>query len=99
MPPIFEANISVIKKGTGSQSNSFAITNVIGIIRTTMVTLSKKAEAIAVKIAKASNTNLGCPFVDFKSCIASHLKIPLLLAICTIIIMPIRRKIMSNSMY
>ena len=58
VPPILEAKTSVIKNGTGSVSNSFAITKVIGIIRTTVVTLSKNADATAVNAAKARNTDI-----------------------------------------
>ena len=81
VPPIFEAKTSVIKNGIGSQSNSFAITKVMGMTRTTVVTLSKNAEAIAVKAARANKTIFGCPFVAFRICNAIHLKTPLLLAI------------------
>ena len=66
VPPIFDASTSVIKNGTGSHSNSFAITKVTGITRTTVVTLSKNADAIAVKAANAKRTVFGCPFVAFK---------------------------------
>ena len=59
VPPIFEARTSVIKNGTGSASNSFAITNVTGIIRTTVVTLSKNAEAKAVNAASVNKTIFG----------------------------------------
>ena len=96
VPPIFEASTSVIKNGTGSVSNSFAITKVTGIISTTVVTLSKNADATAVNAASTNKTNFGCPFVHFKSSTAIHLNTPLRLEICTIIIIPIRRKITSN---
>ncbi len=97
VPPIFEAKTSVIKNGIGSVSNSFAITKVIGIIRTTVVTLSKNADAIAVNAASANSTVFGCPFVAFKRFSAIHLNTPLLLAIFTIIIIPISKKITSKS--
>ena len=99
VPPIFDARTSVIKNGTGSVSNSFAITKVIGIISTTVVTLSRKADAIAVNAANANKTVLGCPFVNFNKFNAIHLKTPLRLAICTIIIIPISKKITSKSTY
>ena len=93
VPPIFEARTSVIKNGTGSVSNSFAMAKVIGIISTTVVTLSKNAETIAVNAASANRTVFGCPFVARKRFKAIHLKTPLRLAIFTIIIIPINRKI------
>ena len=99
VPPILEAKTSVIKNGTGSVSNSFAITKVIGIIRTTVVTLSKNADATAVNAAKAKRTVFGCPLVAFNKFKAIHLKTPLRLAIFTIIIIPISKKITSKSTY
>ena len=81
VPPIFDAKTSVIKNGTGSHSNSLAMTKVTGITKTTVVTLSKNADAIAVNAANAKRTVFGCPFVAFKIPIAIHLKTPLLLAI------------------
>ena len=59
VPPIFDARTSVIKNGIGSVSNSFAITKVTGIIKTTVVTLSKNADATAVNVAKANKTSFG----------------------------------------
>ena len=99
VPPILEAKTSVIKNGTGSVSNSFAITKVIGIIKTTVVTLSKNADAIAVNAASANKTVFGCPLVSFNKLIANHLNTPLRLAIFTIIIIPISKNITSKSTY
>ncbi len=59
VPPIFEARISVIKKGIGFISSSSATTNVIGNIKITVVTLSKNADANAVKTASVTKTFIG----------------------------------------
>ena len=59
VPPMFDATNSVIKNGTGLMSNFSAITNVTGIIRITVVTLSKNAETIAVNAAKANKIIFG----------------------------------------
>ena len=99
VPPMFDARTSVIKSGTGSISSSFAITKVTGIINTTVVTLSKNADANAVNAASVKRTHFGCPLVNFKSSSAIHLKTPLLLAISTKIIIPISKNITSNDMY
>ena len=50
--------------------------NVIGITRITVVTLSKNAEATAVKIARATKTNFGLPFVFFKISLANQVNMP-----------------------
>ena len=98
VPPIFDAKISVIKNGRGFMSNSFAIANVIGIIKITVVTLSKNAETTAVKIAKQNKITFGRPFVFFNIAFASQLNIPLRVAILTIIIIETSKKITLKSM-
>ena len=97
VPPILDANISVIKNGIGLISNSFAITKVTGMIKITVVTLSRKADTIAVKNAREINMCLGDPFVIFSISLAIQLNIPLLVAIDTIIIIETRRNITLKS--
>ena len=70
VPPIFEQKISVIKKGIGLISNFLAIEKVIGIIKITVVTLSKKALTTAVKTPNTTITLMGWPFVIFKKLFA-----------------------------
>ena len=67
VPPIFDAKISVKRKGIGLISNLLAIKKVTGIINITVVTLSKNADAIAVNSPSANNIPTGCPLVSFKS--------------------------------
>ena len=97
VPPMFDAKISVIKNGIGLISNSFAITNVTGMIKMTVVTLSRNAETIAVNIANDIKINFGLPFVNFNISFAIQLNIPLLVAIDTIIIIETRRNITLKS--
>ena len=97
VPPILEARISVIKYGIGFISRYFATRKVTGTTRITVVTLSRKAEANAVKNPRTKSIFTGCPFVFFKSALATHVNIPLLLAMLTIIIMLIKRNITLKS--
>ena len=97
VPPIFEANISVIKYGTGSISSCLAMANVTGIIKITVVTLSRKALAIAVKTANATKIRIGLPPVCFSNSFAIKLNIPLCAAICTITIIEISKNITLKS--
>ena len=59
VPPIFDATNSVIRNGIGGISNSFAITKVTGMIKITVVTLSKNADTTAVNNAKEKRIILG----------------------------------------
>ena len=97
VPPIFDAKISVINNGTGLISSSLAIAKVTGIIRITVVTLSKNADAIAVNKAKQQRIVFGCPLVFFNISFATQLNIPLLVAILTIIIIDTSKNITLKS--
>ena len=97
VPPIFEAKISVIRYGIGLISNFSAIKNVTGITKITVVTLSKSADAKAVKRPNTINIPTGCPLVNVKSLFATQLNIPLLAAILTIIIIETSKKITLKS--
>ena len=76
VPPIFEQMISVIKKGTGLRSSFLQAAKVMGITRITVVTLSRKALANAVKKASENKTSLGLPFVCFKISFAIQVNMP-----------------------
>ena len=62
---MLDAKTSVSKNGIGSISNFFAIAKVIGKIKITVVTLSKKALTTAVNTPRATKIRTGCPFVAF----------------------------------
>ncbi len=52
VPPILDAIASVIRNGTTSSSNAWHISNVTGAIKSTVVTLSRNAETVAVTTEK-----------------------------------------------
>ena len=52
VPPMFEASTSTMRKGIGSSSSIWAMTSVTGNIRSTVVTLSRKADSTAVMAAR-----------------------------------------------
>ena len=77
VPPMFEARISVTKKGIGLiSSKSLQTVYVTGPIRRIVVTLSSSAESTAVMIVKASMISQGLPFTSFADLIARYSKIP-----------------------
>ena len=51
VPPIFEARISGMRRTMGESPKTRAISMVTGAMRSIVVTLSRKAEAMAVKKA------------------------------------------------
>jgi len=61
VPPMLEASASVMRNGTGSISNSSATSRVTGAKSSTVVTLSRKAEATAVTTAKMAMMAKGSP--------------------------------------
>ena len=97
VPPMLEARISVIRYGIGFMSRYFATRNVIGTTRITVVTLAKNAEATAVKNPSTRRIFTGWPFVFFNNSLAIHVKIPLLLAMLTIIIIETSKNITLKS--
>ena len=72
--------------------------NVIGMIRITVVTLSKNADAIAVNNAKQNKVVFGCPFVLLSISVATQVNMPLLVPMLTIIIIDTNKKITLKSM-
>ncbi|MOA44950.1 hypothetical protein D3C78_1672950 [compost metagenome] len=64
------------------------ILKVTGTISSTVVTLSKKAEASAVITNKAISIRLGFPFANLADFTAAYLKSPVSAVIPTIIIIP-----------
>ena len=64
----------------------------------TVVTLSRNALTTAVTIEKSRSTRTGLPFATFAVLMAMNSKRPLPRAVLTMIIIPIRRKIVPRSM-
>ncbi len=59
VPPMFEARISEIRYGTGETPRRCATERMTGVIRTTVVTLSRNAERTAVTVARMSSSRIG----------------------------------------
>ena len=78
-------------------SSFLAIKNVTGIIKITVVTLSKNAEVTAVNKPNTNSISTGFPPVCFKSSFAIQLNIPLFVAILTIIIIATSKNITLKS--
>ena len=98
VPPMFEASASAISSGAARTSSVRATTSVTGASSTTVVTLSRKAEATAVMAQRINSTRTGLPRATFTVRIASHWKTPVLASVFAIIIMPASRKITSSEM-
>ena len=96
-PPIFEAKTWDKINGTGETFNCLQTTKVIGTASKIVVTLSKIALAIAVKIIKKTSARFGSPFAFLIALIARYSNNPVLWITPTIIIMPSNRKITFQS--
>ncbi len=72
VPPMLEAKISMPMSGSGSTSSASASRNVIGTISRIVVTLSRKADRIAVVPPSASTISAGRPFDHCPARMASH---------------------------
>ena len=72
VPPILDARISINRKGYGSILSSSVISSVMGTIRRTVVTLSRKAEKIAVVRESMTRIHQGSPFTSFADFIARY---------------------------
>ena len=97
VPPILEAKTSEIRNGIGLISNFFAMANVMGITKITVVTLSRNALTNPVKSPNVINTATGRPLVSPNRCVARKLNTPLFAVIETIIIIDISKKITLKS--
>ena len=97
MPPISDARISAMRKGTGLTLRLEATNNVTGATSTTMVTLSRNAEVTAVTKERITNMRKGSPFPNRTAWSAIHWKRPVSFRTLAIIIMAARRKITFQS--
>ena len=99
VPPIFEAIISVIKNGIGFTRNCLVILKVTGTINNTVVTLSRKADPMAVMIEGAINIFNRSPFTFLADQIAMYLNYPVSEVIATIIIIPVNNPSVLKSIW
>ena len=61
VPPMFDASTSAIRKGTGLTPRRSQTSSVTGAMSSTVVTLSRSADATAVIIASSTMTANGLP--------------------------------------
>jgi hypothetical protein len=97
VPPMFEASTSAIRYGLGSISSSFAISSVTGVNSSTVVTLSRNAEATAVSAISITMMRNGLPSASFAQRTAAHSNTPVVDRTWTSTIIPINRKITFQS--
>lgn len=64
VPPMFEAMIWEMRKGRGLTWSWLVILNMTGTVSRTVVTLSRKAEQTAVRVASRMRSQRGCPSPD-----------------------------------
>ena len=96
-PPMFEANTSAIRNGTGSIRSRSHTSRVTGAMRSTVVTLSSSAEATAVISTSSTITRRGEALARFAAQIAVNSNTPVRRSTETMIIMPSSRKMTSQS--
>ena len=76
VPPTLEAMTCVIRNGIGERPSRLVMLKVTGTISRIVVTLSRKAEAIAVISASATRMRTGSPFARFAVHAAANAKTP-----------------------
>ena len=59
VPPMFDARICAMRNGLTSTLSCFVMLNVIGTVRSTVVTLSRRAEQTAVRSERATSREIG----------------------------------------
>ena len=96
-PPMLEAKTSAIKKGTGLMSSRSHTRRVTGAISSTVVTLSRNAEASAVTSTSKIITRSGEPLARLAAQMARNSNTPVFRSTLTMIIMPSSRKITFQS--
>ena len=88
VPPMLEAMIWVMKKGTGLVFSMLVMARVMGPMRSTVVTLSKNPESTAVMIHSRSIRGQGRPLAILAALMAMYSKMPEFLTMATKSIMP-----------
>ena len=90
VPPMLDAMIWVMKKGMGLIRSMLVMARVMGPMRSTVVTLSRKADKTAVIKANNTISGQGRPLAIFAALMAMYSKMPEFLTTATKSIMPIR---------
>ena len=96
-PPMLEARTSAIRNGPGLTPSRSQTSRVTGAISSTVVTLSKKAEATAVMSTSSTITRNGEPLARLAAQMATYSNTPVRRSTPTMIIMPSSRKMTSQS--
>ena len=90
VPPMLEAMIWVMKKGMGLIRSMLVMARVMGPMRSTVVTLSRKADKTAVIKVNNTISGQGRPLAIFAALMAMYSKMPEFLTTATKSIIPIR---------
>lgn len=92
MPPMFDAITSAIRKGADASARRSHTSRVTGATSSTVVTLSRSAEAVAVMTTSMAMTRKGLALAFLTAQIARYSNMPVFFSTPTIVIMPISRK-------
>ena len=96
-PPMFDANTSAIRNGTGLIASRSHTSSVTGAISSTVVTLSSRADANAVTRTSRIMIRSGEPLARLAAQIAMYSKTPVCRSTPTMIIIPNSRKMTFQS--
>jgi len=98
VPPMLEAIISVIRNGSGLILSWPAMAKVTGTIKSTVVTLSRRADRTAVIRERAASIFNGSPLELLAALTARYSKTPVCLVMPTMSIMPTKSPMVLKSM-
>ncbi len=98
VPPMFDARICEKRNGYALTLSASVMTSVTGTTSSTVVTLSRNAEATAVTTASIARIPAGFALTSFADQIARYSKTPHFRVIETMIIMPTSRPMVLKSM-
>ena len=96
-PPMFEAITWAIRNGIGSMPSRSQTSSVTGATSSTVVTLSRNADAVAVISVSRIITRSGDPLARLAAQIATYSKTPVRRSTPTITIIPNSRKMTFQS--
>ena len=99
VPPMFDARICEMRYGFTSTLSCAVMENVMGTVRSTVVTLSRRAEQTIVSAESAMSSLIGCALTFFAAQMARKLKRPVSLVMFTMIIMPMSRPSVLKSIW
>ena len=96
---MFDARIWEMRYGLTSTLSCDVMPNVIGTVRSTVVTLSRRPEQTIVRRESATKSLMGCASTFLAAQTARKLKRPVSLVMFTIIIMPMSRPSVLKSIW